>query len=279
VSDREDAILLRVIQQVDHPGLEDPGLDLRADERRLWREYGELAGLLTGALEPIPPSPELLEGVLASLRREGAPVDAPATASPLARTRAGGLLDRSSVRARALAAALASLALGMALVAGWLAGERSRLRQTIASLELRLEESGRRERQLDDAEGELSRLRAVLTSAGTRVCPLRPWGERPAQPVARAVVYFDGERHRWFLAARGLEPCRQGSHYVLWFLVDGKPVSGGSFRAESGVPVALAAEETPETMSGAFLTLEPDPTVGAPTGPPILWGEDSQEML
>ena len=43
VSERQDALLERVLQQVDHPGLEDPGLDLKGDERRIWREYAELA--------------------------------------------------------------------------------------------------------------------------------------------------------------------------------------------------------------------------------------------
>jgi Anti-sigma-K factor rskA len=276
VSDREDALLERVLLQVDHPGLEDPGLDLRGADRRLWLEYGELAGLLPHALDPIPPPSGHLEGVLAGVLREGAAVEIAAglpAASPTPSS------PRSSAASRALAATLAALALGVALAAGWLAGERSRLRERVAGLELRLRESALREQELEDARGELARLRGVFTAAGMRACPLRPWGDRPAQPVARAVVYFDGDRHQWFLAARDLEPCHQGSHYVLWFMVDGKPVPGGSFRAEKGVPVALAAQEMPEATNGVFVTLEQDPRVETPTGPPILYGEDPEEML
>jgi anti-sigma-K factor RskA len=278
VSEREDAVLERVLLQVDHPGLEDPGLDLRGDERRLWREYGELSGLLPYALDPMPPPRDLLAGVLASVRSEGAALDA-AGAPRSAALAAAPIRRRSSAGPRVLAAAAVALLMGVGLAAGWLAGERARLRQNVAGLELRLQESALREQELHDAEAELSRLRGVFTAAGMRVCPLRPYGQHPAQPVARAVVYFDGGRHQWFLAARDLEPCRQGSHYVLWFMVDGKPVEGGSFRAEKGVPVALAAEETPGSMNGAFLTLEPDAGGVAPTGPPILYGEDPEEML
>jgi hypothetical protein len=138
---------------------------------------------------------------------------------------------------------------------------------------------------------------------------MRPWGEHPAQPVARAAVYFDAEHEQWFLTARDLEPCRKGSSYVLWFMVDGKPVPGGSFRAEKGVPILLAAQPPvldaailedpdeiaggshaaapgsspgsafPERLSGAFLTLERDPRVERPTGPPILYGDGAEEML
>jgi hypothetical protein len=66
---------------------------------------------------------------------------------------------------------------------------------------------------------------------------------------------------------------------MLWFLVDGKPVPGGSFQAQKGVPVALSAEEVPDETRGAFLTVEPDPAAKKPTGPPILYGEGAEEML
>ena len=134
-------------------------------------------------------------------------------------------------------------------MAGWLQGERSRQRATIAQLEQRLEAVTRRDQALEHAHAQLEPLRSVVTSAGMRACPLRPWGERPQQPWARAVVYFDGDHHQSYLVARDLEPCRQGSRYVLWFLVDGKPVPGGSFQAQKGEPVALSAEEVPDADS------------------------------
>ena len=277
-SRREDDLLERVLQRVDHPGLEDPGLDLRGDERRVWREYSELAGLLPYGLEPVEPRPPLRGEVLAGVRRERSAQEESRDAArpwPLQAP-----VRRGSTRgARALAAALAAIVLSLTLSGGWLARDRARQRETIADLERRLQATVLDEQELHDARAELGRLRGVFTSAGMRVCPLRPWGERPAQPVARAAVYYDAERQQWFLAARDLEPCRQGSYYVLWFMVEGKPVPGGSFRPEKGVPVALTAEHMPGDMSGAFLTLEPDPEVAEPTGPPILYGEESREML
>ncbi len=160
-----------------------------------------------------------------------------------------------------------------------MASERSRQRETIAELERRLATGADRDQELVHAQAELEHLRSVVTSAGMRACPLRPWGERPQQPWARAVVYFDGSHHQFYLVARDLEPCRQDSRYVLWFMVDGKPVPGGSFRPEKGVPVALGAQEMPDSTNGAFLTLERDPTVDRPTGTPILYGEGAEEML
>ena len=189
--------------------------------------------------------------------------------APLRRVRGAGRTRRGDGRALARTGARA----------GSLASERSRQRETIAELERRLAAGAGRDRELVHAQAELEHLRSVVTSAGMRACPLRPWGERPPQPWARAVVYFDGSHHQYYLVARDLEPCRQDWRYVLWFMVDGKPVPGGSFRREKGVPVALGAEEMPGSTSGAFVTLERDPTVEQPTGPPILYGEGAEEML
>ena len=280
MSDREDSLLERVLQQVDHPGLEDPGLDLKGDERRSWREYGELATVLPTALDPIEPSPHVLENVLAAVRSESTESDDEAARATGLASAGVERRDRRRVRVLASAAAtLAALALGLGSLAGWLAGERAHQRDTIASLERRVQSSAGRDRALAQAQIELEHLRSVVTSAGMRACPLRPFGERPPQPWARAVVYFDGDHHQYYLVARDLEPCRQGTRYVLWFMVDGKPVPGGSFRPEKGVPVALGSEEAPGATHGAFLTLEPDPTVEKPTGMPILYGESAEEML
>jgi hypothetical protein len=283
VTGREDALLERVLQQVDHAGLEDPGLDLKGDERRVWREYGELASVLPAALHPIEPPPHVLANVLASVRDEMNEVDDAAAARASRGEAAFPVADRRARRRMRVlgvaAAALAGLALGLGGMAGWLASDRARQVDAIASLERRLQMSAGRDRALARAQVELEHLRSVVTSAGMRACPLRPFGERPPQPWARAVVYFDGDHHQYYLVARDLEPCRQGARYVLWFVVDGKPVPAGSFRPEKGVPVALGSEEAPGSTHGAFLTLESDPTVERPTGTPILYGENAEEML
>jgi hypothetical protein len=282
VTEREDALLERVLQRVDHPGLEDPGLDLKGDERRVWREYGELAAVLPTALDPIEPPPHVFANVLAGVRDETSSETEGAAAGARLLTIANPVADRRERRRIrvpvAAAAAIAALALGLGAMAGWLASDRGR-RLDVASLERRLEGSAGSDRALAQAQVELEHLRSVVTAAGMRACPLRPFGERPPQPWARAVVYFDGDHHQYYLVARDLEPCRQGAHYVLWFVVDGKPVPAGSFRPENGVPVALGSEEAPASTHGAFLTLESDPTVQRPTGTPILYGESAEELL
>jgi hypothetical protein len=281
VSERDDAIVERVLQQVDHPGLEDPGLDLKGDDRRLWREYGELASVLPVALDPIEPPSHLLASVLDSVRDDAGEVVVE-RARPGRDAGAGVTADRHPRHSRgviAVAATLGLLALGLAAATGWLMNEGAHQRERIVSLERRLAASAGRDQELAQAEVELEHLRSVVTSAGMRACPLRPVGERPPQPWARAVVYFDNDHHQSYLVARDLEPCRPGARYVLWFVVDGKPVPGGSFRPEKGVPVAFGSGEVPGATHGAFLTLEPDPTVEQPTGTPILYGEDTEEML
>jgi len=250
----------------------------------VWREYAELAASMPTALEPVEPPPHLLDGLLASVRDGAVAASAPAHAP---RPASVGTVPVTALRRearptpswRAVAAALAVVAVGLGGAAGWLLGERSRQRATIADLEQRLETVMRRDQLLEHDHAELQPLREVVTSAGMRACPLRPWGKKPEQPWARAVVYFDGDHHQSYLVARDLEPCRQGSRYMLWFLVDGKPVPGGSFQAQKGVPVALSAEEVPDAARGAFLTLEPDPAAQKPTGQPILYGDGAEEML
>ena len=282
MSERDDALLERVLQQVEHPGLEDPGLDLEGDELLVWREYGELAGMLPSALEPVEPPQRLLGALLAAVREEsvaGAALESVSRPESSVALPVASSDPRPSPSWRAVAAVLAVLAIGLSGIVGWLLGERSHQQDAIADLERRVESIARRDRALEHAQQELEPLRSVVTSAGMRACPLRPWGKQPQQPWARAVVYFDGNHHQSYLVARDLEPCRQGSRYVLWFLVDGKPVPGGSFQAQKGVPVALSAEEVPDETRGAFLTLEPDPGAEKPTGQPILYGEGAEEML
>ena len=80
-------------------------------------------------------------------------------------------------------------------------------------------------------------------------------------------------------ARRGLEPCAKGSQYALWFMVDGTAVRGGTFLVEPDVAVTLGADQLPEGTSAVLLTLEADPSATVPTGPRILFGDESEEML
>jgi hypothetical protein len=270
VSDREDAILERFLENLDSGGPAGPPADLTPDEARLWREVG-LSGLLPYALEPVAPSVATREKLLASLRADRAeplpfPVPAPATAA-------------SSGALRLIAAALAVLSLGLAGWSGWMLRDNRAQQLRLAELNEALLVSEQREQGLRSAAGELAGFRNVMMGTGLRSCPLKPPVDSPVQPVARAAVLFDAEARNWLLTARDLEPCRDGQEYTLWFIVDGRPVPGGVFHVKEGEPVSVAADSMPAGTTAMLLTLEPAPGSEEPLGPTILYGDESDAML
>lgn len=283
MTEREDRILERILQEMENPGLEDPGLDLGGAERQLWREYRELAGLLPYALEPQVPRAGLKEEILARARAETAGEEARGvdeaqrvTASSPAPQRRRPARDRGL---RLMAAVLAVATLGLAVFSGWLLRDHQLQLEQIARLEAALVESARSDRGAVTRGVALDDLATLMASAGSRICPLRPWGDTPVQPVARGAVYFHPENKRWLLTAKGLEPCEQGSRYVVWFLVDGEAVAAGSFAADGVDPIIFSADAMPEGMDAVLLTQESEPEVTRPTGPTILYGSESREML
>ena len=100
----------------------------------------------------------------------------------------------------------------------------------------------------------------------------------PAQPVARAAVYFDHEQQQYFLHAKDLAPCSEGFAYRLWFLVDGKAVAGRSFNVSAGVPVALGSLGLPGGATAMMVTYQANGTE-QPDGEWILYGDESEDML
>ncbi|MBC7932186.1 MAG: anti-sigma factor, partial [Rubrivivax sp.] len=51
-------------------------------------------------------------------------------------------------------------------------------------------------------------------------------------PGARAVVAYDRASGRAVLIANGLPPVPAGKAYQLWLIADGKPLPGGTFKAD-----------------------------------------------
>lgn len=282
MKEREDEILERVLEWVEGGGFAPPPDDLQPEERAIWREYAELAGLLAQGLDPVAPRvaarARLSEAVAGIADGGGAdPFAATPGSAPLP-FRAGP--ERSRPRGlRLLAAALAVVALGLAALAGWAIRDSRQQEARVAQLDQALADARQQAAGLEDAVHELTRVRRVLTAAGLRTCPLRPHGESPAQPVARGAVYFDQQGRRWVLTARDLEPCDKGSQYALWFIVDGRPVVGRTFHVQAGRPVTLAAEDMPVGATAIMLTLERDPQATEPKGPAILYGEESEKMF
>ena len=276
MSDNEDIILERVLQRLENPELEDSGLDLDAEGREIWREYSELVGLLPYALDPVEPSPRVKSAILSAIRAERPSADNDNTvAFP---TAASAPTTLRSVRL--IAAALGALTLGMALLSGWMFRGNQIQETRIAELGRALEATVERSERGGTLQSELSGFRRVMTAPGMRICPLKPRGDTPVQPVARGAIYFDRQESNWLLTARDLEPCERGSVYKVWFIVeDGRAVPGADFLVEAGVPVTLGSSEMPADTKAVLLTLEEDPSVTQPTGPAILYGDESEVML
>ena len=274
MSDREDAILERVLRQVENGGLEDPTLDLEVEDRATWRELSELVTLLPYALDPIEPDPAVKASLMSRLDENRVSVDESSATLPFPAP------APSSMRSlQLLAAALGVLALGLALLSGWMFRGSQLREDTISRLNAALIASSRQQMELGPTYEQLGAMRSVVTSSGMSICPLRPWGDSPAQPIARGVMYFDGAKQRWLLTARGLEPCDKGSKYALWFMVGDKAVRGGSFEVEPNLAVTLGADQMPEGTTAVLLTLEADADAPEPTGPRILFGDETEEML
>ena len=283
MSHEEDRALERLLEELDTPEAVDDDVVLESGDDRLLREYRELLALLPFALDPVTPTAECREGLLAKIAaaaRSDAPapeiVPAPTPTDPLpfpapARQRASRALQL-------IAATLASAVVGLGLFSGWLYSQYRDQGERIEAIQVTMLEGRAREGDLQASLGEIERLRALVTRTSGRVCKLRPYGDSPAQPVARAAVYFDMEAQEYFLAASDLTPCTDGYSYRLWFMVNDRAVPGRSFNVSAGKPVALGSAGMPAGTTAMMVTYQRLDSV-EPDGERILYGDESHEML
>lgn len=157
------------------------------------------------------------------------------------------------------------LAAAAGLVAAIAAGFYAR------SLEISLaDETARREA----AEAELNGLRdsfASITSPQNRAISLNGL---EAAPSARATAFLDPANRRLFLYVDNLPALPPGRTYQIWLLVDGTPVSVGTFDVGADGSARLDGEPLPE-FDGSInvaVTEEPAGGVPQPTGAMVLLG-------
>ena len=274
-----------------------PGPEQTAETETLARLYTEVLGLIPFELEPMAPSPQSRERLLALLQTtesrpaaEPPPAPAPSRGSrevPVPRLLppgrpAAAMARRPSRWPLALAAVLALAALGLS---GWLYQQLSRERATVASLRQDVKsERARVAAALAEAQElratsgkDLTDLRAMrekfglVTSRAALVAPMHPLGRRPLQPGAPHGILFIADNHQhWYMSIQGLQPAEPGQTYKLWFVAPQGPVDAGAFVVRSGEPMELTSKSMPADTRGAMITLERDPNVAKPTGPEIL---------
>jgi hypothetical protein len=257
------------------------------------RETIELLGLIPYQLDPVTPSPSLERRVMAAVAAGRAEPSA-GRAQPSARPAqpAVGRTPPASLPAPAIAGRggvwmlrlAASLAVASLLFAGWLAVRMSAQSDTIAALERQLFESQQTAGAMAEAHSALRVELARITSPGVEVCPLRPMGEEPMQPRARALLFISEREGVWYLRVHDLDSPPDDRVYRLWFFGDDGPMSAGEVTASAGGPGGdrLVSGRLPEkgAMSrGVAVTLESDRETGAPRGPMVLFGDEKMNLL
>lgn len=294
-SDYEDELVLRSLETRD-PQATEPLTDVE-------REAREIAGLLIHQVAETAPPPELKGRVLAHVQSSTAasnpsavplampavtPTDAvedPPVALDDVRSSAarGSVVDRRAVFGGRLAplalAAAALFALGMAGWAGFVSAELRKEQQTIAQLRSQL--VGEAALAADRVPQNMASLQAgfeMVAAPGTKLCKLD--SRDPNQPDAEASMLLQPNEGRWVLDARNLKRCPLGRVYQVWFLTDEGPVRGGAFQIRDSAPIVLGSDDLPPGTRAVMVTLENAAEVGSePSGPTILFGDESRELL
>ena len=298
----DDAIILAVLEALEdrrHGRAGEPMLPAGSgpEAETLLRLYSEAVGLLPSELEPVAPSPEVRQRLLATIagdETQEVPPDliprpaarpdpippVPPAPVPLVPPRPAVFAHaeprRTAWRTRrprrwplALAA---GLILALAGLSTWLFMGLLQQDEQISRLAGQLEEQRRRVRELESAGAEIGALRdrlGLIVSPAVEVCPLRP-PSGASQPRARGVLFVAADHQHWYLSVQGLEPAGPGKSYQLWFMADGRPVPAGTFEADPGAAVDLSSETMPRGTNGVAITLEPEGGRSQPTGPEVL---------
>lgn len=306
--DREERAILAALERLEGDPAEGaatpgPRLSEAASEADLTlrRLSVETLGLLPWALEPEAPSAGARERLLAALPAAPAaeasvPVRPIGSARRPAEPAAPDPVPAPSRSAWAgwLAAALVVAALGLTGVAGWLWLELGEARESLAAARGALAESevGRTElvERLAAQETQLRRragmekFLAAASTAGVKICPLRPVGDPALHPDAFAVLYMPPGSGMWYLVASNLAPGDRGT-YRVWLNTPDGPVPVGRLDAGEGaalefqLPPAIDARH--ELMLSIVVTLEPEDGEGSrtPAGPMVLFGDEKMTIL
>jgi anti-sigma-K factor RskA len=111
----------------------------------------------------------------------------------------------------------------------------------------------------------------AFTAPATRAVSLS--GQGDAQGAA-AKAFLDPENRRLFLYVYNLPPLPPGRTYQLWLIVEGAPISMGTFGVEPDGRGRLDTASVPqfEGEVTVAVTVEPSGGVPQPTGPMVLVG-------
>ena len=93
------------------------------------------------------------------------------------------------------------------------------------------------------------------------------------------MLYVATDHQHWLFTARGLKESPKGEDYQLWFVANGRPVSGGTFSLKSGEVAHLSSTTMPAGTTAVSVTLEHQGGSVLPAGPQVLFGDQMQQIL
>ena len=227
--------------------------------QRILLESMRVSGYLLDAVGPMPVAPAVKEQLLERVRTS-APVSVADVETDEPNLFSTVVASAPSRMWLPVAAVLAILAVGLGLYA-------QSLRTTAEQLAAALAGEGEARR---DAEVRLETLEsrlAALTRPDSWAVSLTGQGDAAA---ARARAFLDPVERRVLLYVYDLPPLPAGQTYQLWVIVDGTPLSAGTFDVEADGSARYDADPIPalepsQTVAVA-VTVEPAGGVPQPTG-------------
>ena len=228
------------------------------------------AATLVLTSEPLEPSPELRERILAQARAEGRPARVEAVDRSAGEKSGARVLPFSTAPKNvwssfgslgAIAAAIVFVAMLVAIIVLWQQNQRA---QTLLA---------RQNQELINAQAEYARVsefqrlfQELFASPNSKMVKLT--GTKDAT-TASAMFVYDKSGHA-MLMANGL-PAAPNKVYQLWFIVGNKPMPGKVFTTDQSGRGSLTDDVPGVARDNAVfaVTLEPKP-VDSPTGPIVL---------
>jgi hypothetical protein len=214
------------------------------DCARLLAEYGEVAGWLALALDPVPLSADAEERLLRSAREGADSPLGPSDRLPTAEAEDAGTLPERSARPTlgrwrrwAAAASVAAVLAGVAGAVGWTIAPRG--------------------------PGAQSQFLAFVAAPGTRVVTLAAGNGR-----SLAVAFRAGQREAWVVGT-GLADPEGGKVYELWYRMgsSARMAPAGTFSPSDGTVVAKV--EVGSSFDTLAVSVEPPGGSEQPTSKPI----------
>ncbi|MEM7481973.1 MAG: anti-sigma factor [Acidobacteriota bacterium] len=282
--DREDRAILAAIEALESGRVSGPTFlpEESPEDRALEREYHELLGLIPEQIEPIEPSPEARERLMAALPKRSAagpgearPKESAGRSAEVRPFRSAASATGSTRRGAPPFAWAAGIALFALALAGWLAFQLADQSAQLARTEELLAQEVLARSIGDERLSEISQRLVSFTAPGTQVCLMYPTGEAPPQPEARGALFMSEVERAWYIQARDLEPAPDGMAYVLWALAEGDAMPLGRLAMDDDreAIVQWAADALPDyDMTGVAVTLEDPAALERPTGPVLLYG-------